>query len=119
MRKGNRDARTVVVAESYGGMSERFNELFCKKSETAMCRGFESHSLRQNAQSASGFYRLQAFSFSPLWKDFSVSSLRDLNSGYVVGVSLCEAIRRRSYEITSNAPLRPFTIASADDSLEL
>ena len=32
---------------------------------------------------------------------------------------LSKAIRRRSYEITSNAPLRPFTIASADDSLEL
>lgn len=44
--------------------------------------------ISQNAQSASGFYRLQAFSFSPLWKDFSVSSLRDLNLGYVVGVSL-------------------------------
>ena len=51
-------------------------------------RGFESHPLRQKTQSASGFYRLQAFSFSPLWKDFSVSSLRDLNLGYVVGVSL-------------------------------
>ena len=59
-------------------------------------RGFESHSLRQNVQSASGFYRLQAFSFSPLWKDFSVSSLRDLNLGYVVGVSL---VKRYAAEV--------------------
>ena len=28
-------------------MSERFKELVLKTSDTAMCRGFESHSLRQ------------------------------------------------------------------------
>ena len=46
--------------------------------------------------------------FSP-WFELRICSWRILS----------EAIRRRSYEITSNAPLRPFTIASADDSLEL
>ena len=29
-----------------GEMSERFKELVLKTSDTAMCRGFESHSLR-------------------------------------------------------------------------
>ena len=31
-------------------MSERFKELVLKTSDTAMCRGFESHSLRQSFQ---------------------------------------------------------------------
>lgn len=63
-----------------------------------------------------------------LW-DFSVSSLLKIDSSLLNFLRfelwicswriLSKAIRRRSYEITSNAPLRPFTIASADDSLEL
>ena len=31
---------------AFGEMSERFKELVLKTSDTAMCRGFESHSLR-------------------------------------------------------------------------
>ena len=63
-----------------------------------------------------------------LW-DFSVSSLLKIDSSLLNFLRfelwicswriLSKAIRRRSYEIASNAPLRPFTIASADDSLEL
>ena len=66
--------------------------------------------------------------FLHLW-DFSVSSLLKIGSSLLNFLRfelwicswriLSKAIRRRSYEITSNAPLRPFTIASADDSLEL
>ena len=68
------------------------------------------------------------FFFLHLW-DFSVSSLLKIGSSLLNFLRfelwicswriLSKAIRRRSYEITSNAPLRPFTIASADDSLEL
>ena len=68
------------------------------------------------------------FFFLHLW-DFSVSSLLKIGSSLLnfprFELWICswrilsKAIRRRSYEITSNAPLRPFTIASADDSLEL
>ena len=32
---------------AYGEMSERFKEPVLKTGDTAMCRGFESHSLRQ------------------------------------------------------------------------
>ena len=55
-----------------------------------------------------------------LW-DFSVSSLLKIDSSLLNFLRfelwicswriLSKAIRRRSYEITSNAPLRPFTIA--------
>ena len=68
------------------------------------------------------------FLFLHLW-DFFVSSLLKIGSSLLNFLRfelwicswriLSEAIRRRSYEIASNAPLRPFTIASADDSLEL
>ena len=68
------------------------------------------------------------FFFLHLW-DFSVSSLLKIGNSLLNFLRfelwicswriLSKAIRRRSYEITSNAPLRPFTIASADDSLEL
>ena len=34
--------------ENPGEMSERFKELVLKTSDTAMCRGFESHSLRHS-----------------------------------------------------------------------
>src|SRR5699024_8461412 len=44
-RKGY--AKIIRVSERYGEMSERFKELVLKTSDTAMCRGFESHSLRQ------------------------------------------------------------------------
>ena len=68
------------------------------------------------------------FFFLHLW-DFSVSSLLKIGSSLLNFLRfelwicswriLSKAIRRRCYEITSKAPLRPFTIASADDRLEL
>ena len=44
------------------------------------------------------------------------------NSALCIGVSLIRLSIRDtlfSYEITPNAPLKPFAIASAEDSLEL
>ena len=35
---------------AFGEMSERFKELVLKTSDSAMSRGFESHSLRQSSQ---------------------------------------------------------------------
>ena len=86
-----------------------------------------THSARKLSLQAV-FAVCRLFLFLHLW-DFSVSSLLKIGSSLLNFLRfelwicswriLSKAIRRRSYEITSNAPLRPFTIASADDSLEL
>ena len=86
-----------------------------------------THSARKLSLQAV-FAVCRLFLFSVLWeffREFSPEIGSSLLKFLRFELWICswrilnKAIRRRSYEIASNAPLRPFTIASADNSLEL
>ena len=60
----------LQLASKFGEMSERFKEPVLKTGDTAMCRGFESHSLRHFFKQPFGVYIL--YINLPLWRSTQV-----------------------------------------------